>query len=77
MKGRSAANILKSGNRSAALVFYQDSAAKKRWVLKFDNPQKLAQINAVFVTVEPHGGSNKPAGRPLLFASLRIQPNHP
>jgi len=32
-----------SGNRSAALVFYQDSAAKRRCVLKFDNRQKLAQ----------------------------------
>lgn len=67
-------------NREQAInlgIFYQDGAAKKRWVLKFDDPQKLAQINAVFVTIEPHGGSNKPAGRPLLFASLRIQPNHP
>lgn len=58
-------------------VFYEDSSDKKRWVLKFDNPQKLAEINAVFVTVEPRGGSSKPGGRPLLFASLRIQANHP
>lgn len=58
-------------------IFYEDSAAKKRWVLKFDNSQKLAEINAVFVTVEPDGGSSKPGGKPLLFASLRIQPNHP
>lgn len=58
-------------------IFYQDSVANKRWVLKFDDPRKLAQINAVFVTVEPHGGSRKPDGKSLLFASLRIQPNHP
>lgn len=58
-------------------IFYQDSAAKKRWVLKFDDPRMLEQINAVFVTVEPHGGSHKPSGKPLLFASLRIDPNHP
>jgi len=58
-------------------IFYQDSVEKKRWVLKFDNPRTLAQINAVFVTVEPHGGSRKPDGKSLLFASLRIQPNHP
>ena len=58
-------------------IFYQDSAAKKRWVLKFDNPRKLDQINAVFVTVEPRGGSHKPDGKALLFASLRIEPNHP
>lgn len=58
-------------------IFYQDSMAKKRWVLKFDDPHKLDQINAVFVTVEPRGGSHKPDGKSLLFASLRIQPNHP
>jgi Putative zinc-finger len=58
-------------------IFYQDSAAKRRWVLKFDDPRALAQINAVFVTVEPHGGSHRPSGKPLLFASLRIEPNHP
>ncbi len=58
-------------------IFYQDSGAKKRWVLKFDDPRTLEQIQAVFVTVEPNGGSHKPSGRPLLFASLKIEPNHP
>lgn len=58
-------------------VFYQDSAAKKRWVLKFDDPRMLEQLDAVFVTVEPHGGSRKPSNKPLLFASLRIDANHP
>ncbi len=58
-------------------VFYEDNAAKKRWVLKFDDPKKLEQINAVFVTLEPNGGSHKPSGKPLLFAYLKIDPNHP
>ena len=58
-------------------IFYQDSAAKKRWVLKVDDARTLGQINAVFVTVEPRGGSHTPSGKPLLFASLRIEPNHP
>ncbi len=58
-------------------IFYQDSVAKKRWVLKVDDPHTLEQINAVFVTVEPQGGSHKPSGKSLLFASLRIDPNHP
>ena len=58
-------------------IFYQDSVAKKRWVLKVDDPHTLEQINAVFVTVEPQGGSHKPSGKSLLFASLRIEPNHP
>ena len=58
-------------------IFYQDNAAKKRWVVKFDDPKKLEQINAVFVTVEPNGGSPKPSGKPLLFAYLKVDPNHP
>jgi hypothetical protein len=58
-------------------VFYEDSAAKKRWVLKSDNPKDLSAIDAVFVTVEPQGGSHEPSGRPLLFAYLKIDPNHP
>jgi flagellar motor protein MotB len=58
-------------------VFFEDSASKKRWVLKFDDPQKLDQIDAVFVTVEPNGGSHKPSGKPLLFAYLKVHPNHP
>ena len=58
-------------------IFYQDNAAKKRWVVKFDDPKKLEQIDAVFVTVEPNGGSQKPRGKPLLFAYLKVDPNHP
>ena len=46
-------------------VFYVDNAAKKRWVLRFDDPKALAQIDAVFVTVEPNGGSHKPSNKPL------------
>jgi len=58
-------------------VFYQDNAAKKRWVVKFDDPKKLEQIDAVFVTVEPNGGSHKPSGKQLLFAYLKVEANHP
>jgi len=58
-------------------VFYVDNASKKRWVLRFDDPKVLAQIDAVFVTVEPNGGSHKPSNKPLLFAYLHIDPNHP
>jgi hypothetical protein len=58
-------------------IFYQDNASNKRWVLKLDDPKMLAQIDAVFVTVEPHGGSHKPSGKPLLFAYLKADPNHP
>jgi hypothetical protein len=56
---------------------YLDDANQKRWVLKFNNAKIISQIDAVFVTVEPEGGSTKPSGKPLLFTSLRIDPNHP
>jgi hypothetical protein len=58
-------------------IFYQDNDAKKRWVLKFNDAKTLQQIDAVFVTVEPHGGSEKPSGKPLLFAYLKVNANHP
>jgi len=58
-------------------VFYVDNSSKKRWVLRFDDPQALAQIDAVFVTVEPNGGSRRPSNKSLLFAYLHIDPNHP
>jgi putative zinc finger protein len=58
-------------------IFYEDNASKKRWVLKFDDPKALANIDAVFVTVEPSGGSHHPSGKQLLFAYLRVNPNHP
>ena len=58
-------------------VFYLDSAANRRWVLHCDDPKQLAQIDAVFVTVEPKGGSDAPTGRQLLYASLRKEANHP
>jgi hypothetical protein len=54
-----------------------DDANQKRWVLKFDNAKTISQIDAVFITLEPEGGSTKPSGKPLLFTSLRIDPNHP
>jgi anti-sigma-K factor RskA/putative zinc finger protein len=58
-------------------IFYEDNVSKKRWVLKADDPKTLEDIDAVFVTVEPNGGSQHPSGKPLLFAYLRISPNHP
>ena len=58
-------------------IFYEDNASKKRWILKAEDPKALADIDAVFVTVEPRGGSPRPTGKQLLFAYLRISPNHP
>jgi hypothetical protein len=71
---------LKEGDKDHPLsmgVFYKDNDNHRRWQLKFEDPQVLDQIQAVFVTVEPAGGSHKPRGRQLLTASLRMTPNHP
>ncbi len=72
--GRRGPDLARSMNLG---IFFVDNAAHKRWVLKFNDAKSLEQIDAVFVTVEPKGGSQKPTGRQLLFAYLRVEPNHP
>jgi len=71
---------LRGPDRNSALslgVMYADNSTNKRWVLRFDDPKALAEINAVFVTVEPNGGSRVPQGQQVLFAYLKEEPNHP
>jgi hypothetical protein len=58
-------------------ILYMDSESNRRWVLRWDDPKQLAEIDAVFVTVEPNGGSQKPTGKPFLYALLRKEANHP
>jgi hypothetical protein len=67
-------------NRAQAFklgMFFEDNVAKKRWVMKFNDRKTLAQIDAVFVTIEPRGGSNRPSGAPLMYAYLNVSANHP
>ena len=59
-------------------VFHNDDASDGRWVLTFDDPHVLAQINSVFVTVESSRKAiREPGGRRILFAFLGEKPNHP
>jgi anti-sigma-K factor RskA len=58
-------------------VFRIDDSAQRRWVVKVDNPEKLKNINTLFVTVEPLGGTMRPTGKRLLYAYFGLQPNHP
>jgi len=59
-------------------VFYVDNESNRRWVLKSDDPKVLEEIDAVFVTLEPKGGSKKPTNKPFLLAYLHTAPpNHP
>ncbi|HWY54129.1 MAG TPA: hypothetical protein VNZ03_06675 [Terriglobales bacterium] len=59
-------------------VFHNDDASDGRWVLTFDDPHVLAQINSVFVTVESSRKAiREPGGPRILFAFLGEKPNHP
>jgi hypothetical protein len=59
-------------------IFHSDDAIAGRWVLQFDDPNVLAQINCIFVTAEsPRKAVTQPTGRQLLFASLGKTINHP
>jgi hypothetical protein len=58
-------------------IFYEDNATKKRWVVKSNDRKALEQLDAVFITIEPNGGSERPTGKPMLFAYLKVPPNHP
>ncbi len=59
-------------------IFHNDDVSDGRWVLTFDDPHVLAQINSVFVTVESSRKAIKePGGRKILFAFLGDKPNHP
>jgi hypothetical protein len=59
-------------------VLYVDDKAQRRWSLKVEDPHQLAEINSVFVTVEPHAGDrDKPQGKRILFAFLGGEANHP
>jgi hypothetical protein len=58
-------------------ILYMDNESNRRWMMRFDDPKQLAEIDAVFVTVEPRGGSRKPTSKPFLYALLRNEVNHP
>ena len=59
-------------------VLYADDKTQRRWSLKVDDPRQLAEINSVFVTLEPRkGDGGKPQGQRILYAYLGGEPNHP
>jgi hypothetical protein len=59
-------------------VLRNEDAGDGRWVLTFDDPQTLAQIDSVFVTAESSQRlAKEPRGERILFAFLGGNPNHP
>jgi hypothetical protein len=57
-------------------ILYTDDRKQKRWAMKVDDPQQLAEIDSVFVTLEPHEGAKQPLGQKILFAFLGGKANH-
>jgi hypothetical protein len=59
-------------------IFHNDDSNDGRWVLTFDDPQVLAQIDSVFVTVESAKKAiKKPGGHRVLLAFQGDKLNHP
>lgn len=58
-------------------VFRNDDAGTERWVLTFDDPHVLKEINTVFVTAESKKNLARPDGKQILCAHLGDKPNHP
>jgi hypothetical protein len=65
------------GRPTSLGILYLDNESNHRWVMRFDDAKQLEEIDAVFVTIEPHGGSPKPTSKPFLYALLRNEVNHP
>jgi hypothetical protein len=57
-------------------LLYSDDQKQSRWVMKFDNPKVLSEIDSVFVTVEAPGGSTKPSNQRTMYAYLLNAANH-
>jgi anti-sigma-K factor RskA len=66
------------GRKAVSLgILYLDDQKQSRWALKVEDPNLLSEIDSLFVTVEPHGGTEKPTGKKLMYAFLRNPINHP
>ncbi len=47
-----------------------DDERQNRWILKFEGPKVLAEIDSIFTTPEPKGGSPRPSGQKLMYAFM-------
>lgn len=59
-------------------VLYNEDNNQRRWVFRFNNAKVLAQIDSIFVTLEPNDKPGmEPKGKTLLMAYLGTPANHP
>jgi hypothetical protein len=67
----------KASVKKIGLLFHDDQT-QRRWSLNFANPQVLAEIDSVFITLERTDDDvSQPKGKRLLTAYLGTPPNHP
>ena len=67
----------KTSIKKIGLLFHDDQT-QRRWSLNFANPQVLAEIDSVFITLERTDEDvSQPKGKRLLTAYLGTPPNHP
>lgn len=70
----------KNGQKSSIRnlgILVDDDQGQKRWSLNFTDPQVLAEIDSVFITLEPSGNTGQPSGKRMLTAYLNDAVNHP
>ena len=60
-----------TGSAKSLGILFADRNNENRWILEYDDPEILAQIDSVFVTLEPKEGSLKPLGRELMYSYLK------
>ena len=60
-----------TGSAKSLGILLVDHKNENRWILEYDDPEVLAQIDSVFVTLEPKEGSLKPLGRELMHSYLK------
>jgi hypothetical protein len=71
----------KVGSRETTLslgILHNEDPKERRWALTCNDPNLLAKINSVYVTVDPAGRQrDTPHGERVLYAYFGAQPNHP
>jgi len=70
----------RNGNKSSIRnlgILVNDDRGQKRWLLDFNDPNVLAEIDSVFITLEPSGDAERPSGKRMLTAYLKDEVNHP
>ena len=70
-------NVNKNSLKKIGLLF-NDNQNQNRWSLSFTDPEVLADINSVFITLERTDKDvEQPKGKRMLTAYLGAAPNHP